>query len=108
MNLFFETSRQSIAFLLCIPIGFLISLGLGSRNGRGWMQFAVDFTVLAAGALGFMLLFVCADERTLRVYHVLGALCGALLYAMGFYRIQMKIRQIMQRKRQEKDNPKTK
>jgi len=87
MSLFFETSRQSRGFLLCVPIGFLIALGLCSGSGRGWIRFLLDSLVLLSGALGFLILFVLIQENGMRAYHVLGALSGALLYMLGFYRL---------------------
>ena len=104
MKRFFETTVHSTSFLLCVPIGFLIAMGLANGHSRGWIRFVMDCVVLASGALGFFVLLAFVHEDGMRSYHILGAICGALMYLCGFFRLQQCICRKLRQKPHRKYN----
>ena len=103
MKLFFETSGQSVCFLLMIPVGFLLALLLDADVIAGRLRSAADIALLLLAGAACLWLIVLTGERGLRVYHVLGLLSGAVLYLCGIGRVIRILKLKIRSARQEKD-----
>ncbi len=103
MKLFFETAGQAQRFLIMVPLGFALALCLDADAWTGRLRAAADcLFLLLCGWL--MLCTICVlRENSLRIYHMLGLLTGAILYLLGVGRIVRTIRRRIFLRRQEKE-----
>ena len=83
MTLFFETGHQAVCFLAALPLGFLIAACLCWGRTGGFLRLAADIVFLACGGTAMVVLLAFLRDDMLRMYHVLGALIGAILYLCG-------------------------
>lgn len=86
--IFFETAGQARGFLLLLCAGFLAGalydvLGLLRRPLPRWMQPPLDFLWCALTAAACMLALALGGERQVRLYALLGLVCGGGLYCLG-------------------------
>ena len=80
MTLFFETNRQAVCFLAAVPLGFLLAAFLCCGHASSFWRLILDVLLfLVAGVLAVALVALLQDSA-IRLYHLLGAFCGALLY----------------------------
>lgn len=97
MKLFFETSSQASFFLLMLPFGFVVALCLHAGSGGGLLRLIQDLVVLLLSGVAAALMLLSTRDETLRFYHLLGIITGALLYFAGVGRgvawLRRKIRQ---------------
>lgn len=83
MKLFFETASQVCSFLSAVPVGFGAALCIDLGKNSGMLRLWIDLLlVTACGASLFWLVYVLQEE-SLRLYHLLGLVCGALIYLRG-------------------------
>lgn len=87
MRLFFETGGQASAFLLTLPLGFLLALFLDVTRYTGHLRPVLDVCVLVGCALTFLVLTLLMRDQSARLFHVLAILTGALLYTCGVGRL---------------------
>ena len=83
MKLFFETAVQKNVFLLTLPVGFLVCFLLDTQIPSILIQTFLDFGVLISTGVILVLLVLFSDGSTLRIYHLLGLISGAILYVCG-------------------------
>ena len=88
MKLFFETVGQSRSFLMSIPFGLLAAVLLDYRKRGGVWRNLFDILILLVLGSALFILLVILREQSLRIYHLLGILCGACLYLLGIARIK--------------------
>lgn len=87
MNLFFETSSQAGCFLCMVPVGMVSALLMDADVIAGKLRALADAILLLFAGLVCLLIIVLCRETTLRLYHLLGLLTGAVLYAEGIGKI---------------------
>ena len=87
MKLFFETGIQATNYLLLVLCGMIMAFGIDCRRKPGVICFLVDIMVLVAAGFSLLIALVFCKESTLRLYHLLGAVTGALLYEKGVGKI---------------------
>jgi len=83
MTLFFETMHQAVCFLAAVPLGMLAAAGLSAGKAKGAVRLMLDLIILAVCGVMQLALVVVLRDSALRMYHVTGALCGAILYLCG-------------------------
>ena len=83
MKLFFETASHASSFLSAVPLGLLMCLFLCFARSSGIWRVLLDLAVIVCGALVFFFLFVICRNDSLRFYHLLGVLTGAILCMRG-------------------------
>ena len=83
MKLFFETASHASSFLSAVPLGLLMCLFLCSAHSSGMWRLLLDLGALVCSALVFFFLFVICRNDSLRFYHLLGVLTGAILCLRG-------------------------
>ncbi len=93
---FFETQSQAWVFLGMVYLGLALGLvydvlGLVRKSGKKAPVFLADllFFLLAGAALTLVL--VMTGQNSLRVYALLGLLCGGILYLLGLRRLLLSI-----------------
>ena len=88
MSLFFETNMQADSFIKMVPLGFLIPvfLDLVMLCGRRMLPL-LDVLVLSGFGLTAYAFLTAARTGEVRIYHLLGGLCGALLYTQGVRKV---------------------
>lgn len=86
MNLFFETNRQAFGFLFAMPLGFFLAMCLSCSKIAGIVGLVWD--ALAQVGAGMLLLLISSAtyDTGIRLYHLLGALIGMILYLCGVNR----------------------
>ena len=87
MKLFFETGSQAIAFLCMVPLGFAVMLLLELSKFGTALRIITDVFVLLLAGFAVLAAVVFCQEDTLRLYHLLGLLTGALLCTQGVGKI---------------------
>ena len=92
MSLFFETAGQARLFLICIPVGFVMTMLLDCKADGGALRFLLDFSVLLLSGCVLLLIMIGSREERLREYHILGIISGGILYLSGIGRIRKQIR----------------
>ena len=102
MKLFFETSHQAMCFLLMAPAGFLAALLLDADALAGVLRPLADVAVLLLAGAAVLVLTSAAGESGVRLYHLLGALTGAVVYLCGAGRIVRMLKRKKAAVRQEK------
>jgi spore cortex biosynthesis protein YabQ len=93
---FFETQSQAWVFLGMVYLGVALGLvydvlGLVRKIGKKAPVFLADllFFLLAGAALTLAL--VMTGQNSLRLYALLGLLCGGILYLLGLRRLLLGI-----------------
>lgn len=104
MTLFFETSHQAWSFLGALPAGFLIALCLDAGRAEGIWRVVLDLLLLSALGFGIVAMIAVFHDHSLRLYHLLGMLVGAILYFQGLCRIKRYIFEKWKQKRLRKTN----
>lgn len=90
MKLFFETKIQAESFLAMIPLGFLLPVFLDVLLITGRKLLPVIDTVILSGFGLVIYVFTSAMENGgIQGYHLLGGLCGAVLYTHGIRRLPL-------------------
>ena len=84
--LFFETQTQAYLFLASIPLGFLLMLILALRIRYAAIRTPFDFVAIIGAALILSMFIAKNREGGMRMYHLLGVLCGVYLYSVLFSR----------------------
>lgn len=111
---FFETAGQGSAFLLLLCLGAAAgalcdgAAWLGRRCPRPLRYLLDGLCGLVFAALCFLALAMRQENR-LRLYALLGMLCGAGLYALGVRRLILGVRRLIRQlvsSRQEKSKKK--
>ena len=92
MKLFFETALQRNIFLLTVPVGFTIGFLLDVQVKSILIQTMIDLCVLICAGFVLVLLVLFSTDSTLRIYHFLGLLNGAILYACGVGKCRRKVK----------------
>lgn len=87
MNLFFETTVQANCFLCMVPVGFAIAACLDVSAFLGRFRLLLDILVLLLAGMGVLMLISVMQEGSLRAYHLLGLLTGAIVYLQGIGRL---------------------
>lgn len=89
---FFETQSQAWVFLSMVYLGLGLGLvydglGLMRRSGKKGWTIGTDllFFLLAGASLTLALVITGQDE--LRIYALLGLVCGGLVYLLGLRRL---------------------
>lgn len=84
MTLFFETNTQADSFILMVPWGFLVPvlLDLLLTMNRKILPVMDAFVLSGLGVTGYILLET-SNIGEVRLYHLLGGICGAILYTQG-------------------------
>lgn len=88
MKLFFETALQPWFFLLTLPIGFLICFFLDMRTFSHWVSLILDLSVLLLGTIALIGSLLVSNEKSLRLYHLLGLVTGGILYTGGIGKVR--------------------
>ncbi len=89
---FFETQNQAWVFLGMVYLGLGLGLiydglGLLRRTGKkGWAVVTDLFFFLVAGA-ALTLALVMTGQEGLRLYALLGLVCGGIIYLLGLRRL---------------------
>lgn len=84
MKLFFETITQSRIFLLSVLLGFILCFLLDVRIRISGIRFVLDLLTLFCSGVCLVMGLLLSGEHRVRLYHILGILCGSLLYLEGF------------------------
>ena len=92
MKLFFETAVQKSAFLMSLPVGFMICLILDTKVRSTLIQAVLDLGVLASTGFILVLLVLFSSDASLRIYHLLGFFGGAILYVCGIGKCRKKVK----------------
>lgn len=91
MKLFFETESQPFFFLLTLPLGFFLCFFLDLENIPFIIRLVLDLIVLVCCGICLVLFVLLSRDQALRLYHLLGLVCGALLYLGGIGKIRQGI-----------------
>lgn len=83
MKLFFETAGQAQAFLTAVPLGLLLAACLDASALTGPLRPLADALLVLGGGLALMAAMLLVRDETLRMYHLLALLTGAVLYRPG-------------------------
>lgn len=106
MRLFFETAGQAQAFLSAVPLGLLLAACLDASALTGPLRPLTDAVLVLGGGLALMATMLLARDETLRMYHLLALLIGAVLYNQGIGRlVRMACGRIKNRKKTRKAAP---
>lgn len=104
MTLFFETAHQVWSFLGAVPAGFLVALCLDAGRNEGIIRMALDLLLLSVLGLGTVVMISLFRDQSLRLYHLLGMLLGAILYLQGLCRLKSYLVRVIKQKRLRKRN----
>ena len=104
MKLFFETSGQAQAFLAAVPLGMLLAAALDLSRYTGRLKPAADVAALLLCSLSLLALTLALRDASLRLYHVLAVVIGALLYAGGVGRVISAARKRFRKKTEDFDD----
>lgn len=88
MKLFFETALQMKFFLLMIPLGFIVCFLLDNGMTSVAFRFVLDLLVMILCGFCIVLYMLVLDETSIRFYHMLGLICGSILYMCGAARFR--------------------
>ena len=106
MKLFFETAGQAQAFLTAVPLGLLLAACLDASALTGPLRPLADALLVLGGGLALMAAMLLVRDETLRIYHLLALLTGAVLYSRGIGRlVRMARARIKKRKKTRKAEP---
>lgn len=106
MKLFFETAGQAQAFLMAVPLGLLLAACLDASALTGPLRPLADALLVLGGGLALMAAMLLVRDETLRMYHLLALLTGAVLYSQGIGRlVRMARARIQKRKKTRKAEP---
>ena len=91
MKFFFETEIQSTVFLLTVAGGFLLCMLLDVNLKSVLVQAVLDLLLLTGTGAGIVLFMMFSQDPSLRIYHLLGLMCGSILYICGIGRGRRKV-----------------
>ncbi len=103
MKLFFETSGQASAFLLTVPLGFLLAFFLDTHHSFSMFRMWADLSVILLTGILILILLLYSNSAFFRLYHMLGILIGTILYTEGLHQLRKRYRR-NKRKAQEGDS----
>lgn len=103
MRLFFETADQARAFLAAVPLGIALAACLDLTSLTGPLRPLADAMTVLAGGAALMAAMLLVRDESLRLYHLLAVLCGAVIYTCGLGRLARAARERLRaRKKQRK------
>ena len=92
MKLFFETNLQAVSFITTVPFGFFLSILIDfllicNKKIRPFL----DALFLSCFGIMLYVFLTLSHDRPVRLYHLLGSLCGALLYIQGVRKVSFSL-----------------
>lgn len=99
MKLFFETEFQTSAFLLAFPIGFVMFLLMDAGVKCPLVQTMIDLLVLQGVGFSLIALALYTGDSSVKLFHLLGLVCGALLYTSGLGRCIRRVKKRCQERK---------
>ena len=89
---FFETQSQAWVFLSMVYLGLGLGLvydglGLLRRLGKKGLTIGTDLLFFLLAGASLTLALVITGEDELRIYALLGLVCGGLVYVLGLHRL---------------------
>lgn len=92
MRPFFETNDQSWVFLSMVYLGLILGLlydvlGVFRKSGKKVWIIAADILFFLLAALGASFALIQSGQENIRIYALLGLVCGAMIYLLGLHRL---------------------